>query len=30
MLLAQDRVQSVCQHFEETPGDTIQGNVQTT
>lgn len=28
MLLAQDRVQSVCQHVEETPGDIIQGNIR--
>lgn len=29
MLLAQDRVQSVCQHVGETPGDIIQGNIRT-
>jgi hypothetical protein len=29
MLLAQDRVQSVYQYVEETPSDTIQGNIRT-
>lgn len=29
MLLAQDRVQSVCQHVGETPGDIIQRNIRT-
>jgi hypothetical protein len=30
MLLAQDRVQRVRQHAEETPGDIIQGNIGST